>query len=197
MGQVLVDYNSINTVKKYTDDEALQKKISKEVFGTYEWAYLDIGLIDEAVALERTLKRLDSDIERDIARKCFENWHKYNMVPKEGMAELLTTLKEKGFHLFVLSNAPLRLRSIYKEAIPFYELFDDIIFSAEVRHVKPQKEIYEDAFERFGIKPQESFFVDDLPENIQGGKDMGMDGYCFSDGDVEKLKVVLLSLQSE
>ena len=34
-------------------------------------------------------------------------------------------------------------------------------------------------------------FIDDLPNNIAGAKACGMDGYCFADGDVEKLKRTL------
>ena len=44
---------------------------------------------------------------------------------------------------------------------------------------------------RRGLKPEECYFIDDLPNNIAGAKACGMDGYCFADGDVEKLKRTL------
>lgn len=53
------------------------------------------------------------------------------------------------------------------------------------------KEMYLHLYERFGLKPEECFFVDDLPANIQGARETGMDGYCFADGNVEKLKETL------
>lgn len=34
-------------------------------------------------------------------------------------------------------------------------------------------------------------FIDDQPLNIEGGRACGMDGYCFDDGDVEKLRKVI------
>jgi len=46
-------------------------------------------------------------------------------------------------------------------------------------------------FDRFGLKPEECYFIDDLQNNIEGAKACGMDGYCFADGDVGKLKETL------
>ena len=71
------------------------------------------------------------------------------------------------------------------------DCFDGILFSADVLCLKPQKEIYGHLFERFHLKPEECFFVDDLELNIEGARRCGMDGYCFDDGNVEKLREVL------
>ena len=58
----------------------------------------------------------------------------------------------------------------------------------------PQKELYQHLYARFHLEPQECFFIDDLPVNIEGAAKTGMDGYCFADGDVEKLRQRLLFL---
>lgn len=58
----------------------------------------------------------------------------------------------------------------YKEVLPAVECFDGILFSAEVLCMKPQKEMYGHFFERFGLKPEECYFIDDLPNNIAGAK---------------------------
>ena len=60
--------------------------------------------------------------------------------------------------------------------------------------MKPQKEMYEHLFERFCLKPEECYFVDDLPLNIEGGRACGMEGYCFADADVTRLREALLKL---
>ena len=83
--------------------------------------------------------------------------------------------------------------SCYRQVIPAIELFDGVLFSAEVKCLKPQKEIYMHFYRRFNLKPEECFFIDDLPGNIEGARQTGMDGYCFADGDVERLKARLLS----
>jgi putative hydrolase of the HAD superfamily len=54
--------------------------------------------------------------------------------------------------------------------------------------------MYEYLFERFQLKPNECFFIDDQLLNIEGGRACGMDGYCFEDGDVGKLRQRLLHI---
>ena len=108
-----------------------------------------------------------------------------------GMEELVRELKAEGFGIYLCSNASLRMVTWYKNIIPAWECFDGIFYSAEVKCMKPQKEMYEHFYERFGLDPQECFFIDDLQDNIDGAKATGMDGYCFADGDLEKLKAHL------
>ena len=122
---------------------------------------------------------------------CLEHWHEYCMWPVPGMEELVTWLKGNGYGLYLCSNASLRMLDCYLDVIPGIRLFDGVLFSAEEKCMKPQKEMYRHLFQRFRLRPEECFFIDDLPANIQGARECGMDGYCFADGDVERLKEVL------
>ena len=96
--------------------------------------------------------------------------------------------------IYLCSNASMRLPDMYKKVIPGIRHFDGVLFSAPEKCIKPQRQIYEALFSRFCLKPEECFFVDDLQLNIDGARECGMDGYCFADGDIEKLKGVLYGL---
>ena len=48
--------------------------------------------------------------------------------------------------------------------------------------VKPQPEIYRLLFKKFSLKPEECFFVDDSPANVEGALYCGMTGAVFNDG---------------
>ena len=111
------------------------------------------------------------------------------------MEELVTDLKRDGYGLYLCSNASLRMLKCYGDVIPGIRLFDGVLFSAEVKCMKPQKEMYRHLFDRFGLRPEECFFVDDQPLNIEGGRACGMDGYCFADGEAETLKKVIARLR--
>ena len=152
---------------------------------------LDMGLITEEAALKRMQKRLPDDHAKEMARLCLEHWNEYCMWKVPGMEELVRELKAEGFGIYLCSNASLRMVTWYKNIIPAWECFDGILYSAEVKCMKPQKEMYEHFYERFGLTPEECFFIDDLQDNIDGAKATGMDGYCFADGDLEKLKARL------
>lgn len=54
------------------------------------------------------------------------------------------------------------------------------VTSFEARSMKPDSVIYEVAIERAGVSPNEIFFTDDRPENVQGAKDAGLDAVLFT-----------------
>lgn len=195
MGNVLVFYDSMRVVRHFVEDEGQRQAVNTSVFVSPEWLMLDMGVISEDEALKRMQGRLKEDGEKTAAKLCLEHWHEYCMWPVQGMEEMVTYLKNQGYGLYVCSNASLRMLKCYKDVIPGIGLFDGVLFSAEVKCMKPQREMYNHLFERFGLSPEECFFIDDQPLNIEGGRACGMDGYCFKDGDVEKLQQVIKSLK--
>ena len=195
MGNVLTEYEPDLVCAHFIKNDAMKRRINQTVFISPEWVLLDMGVISEEAALKRILYRLDSEEERDLAALCFEQWHLYNMHPKAGMDKVVRELKERGFGLYVCSNASLRLPACSGRVIPEAQLFDGMLFSAQVKCMKPQKEMYGHLFSMFRLKPEECFFVDDWDLNIEGAAACGMRGYCFEDGNVEKLRQVLAELK--
>lgn len=187
MGKVLLDYDPVKVCWQYTDRREEVELIGKELFFSEEWVLLDYGTITEEEAMERINKRLPDERLRAIAGACLAHWHEFNISPKPGMGELVRKLKERGCRIYLCSNASHRLR-VYQDQIPGMQYFDGTLVSAEERLLKPDPAIYKRLFEKFAIRPEESFFIDDLPANIEGARQCGMAGYCFADGDVEKLE---------
>jgi putative hydrolase of the HAD superfamily len=195
MGRVLVDYEGDKVCKLYIEDEAERRAVTATVFDSQEWLFLDMGLLTEEDALKRMQARLDTDHAKEMAALCFLKWHEVNMKPNKEMGKVVADLKNQGYGIYLCSNASVRLLTCY-QMIPGIEHFDGILFSAEVKCIKPQKEMYEHFFERFDLNPEECFFIDDLPMNIEGAKACNMDGYCFADGDIERLKEALSRLNA-
>lgn len=197
MGNVLVDYVGDKVCSIFTEDKEMAREVAAAVFVSPEWVFLDMGIISEEEGLRNMQSRLDTEEKRQLAARSFWHWHEYNMTAKPGMEEVVRELKAGGYGIYLCSNASVRLLSCYKETIPAIDCFDGVLFSAEVKCMKPQKEIYAHFFNRFGLKPEECFFIDDLDNNIQGARDCGMDGYCFADGNVAGLRDVLGRLNRE
>ncbi len=194
MGNVLVYYDSRRASRRFAADEQEMEAVNTSVFISPEWLMLDMGVISQEEALKRMTARLPQGHAREAAALCLKHWHEYCMWPVPGMEGLVADLKNQGYGLYLCSNASLRMLDCYLDVIPGIRLFDGVLFSAEVKCMKPQKEMYQHLFGRFGLKPEECFFVDDQPLNIDSAKECGMDGYCFSDGDVEKLQKALRNL---
>ncbi|WP_314909215.1 HAD family hydrolase [Oribacterium asaccharolyticum] len=176
MGNVLVTYNPEWVIRHYTEDEKLIREVKNIVFHSQEWLLLDAGLIEEEKAERNWMERLSSDKAREIAHLSFQNWHLYNMKVIPGTAEIIRALKENGKEIYLLSNASMRLLSIYKEVIPAVECFSGIFYSAAHKCVKPQDIIYERFLEEYSLNPSDCFFIDDLEENISAAKAAGISG---------------------
>ena len=176
MGNVLVTYNPEWVIRHYTEDEELIREVKNIVFNSQEWFLLDAGLIEEEKAERNWMERLSSDKARELAHLSFQNWHLYNMKTIPGTAEIIRAVKENGKEIYLLSNASLRLLSVYKEVIPAVECFSGIFYSAAHKCVKPQDIIYERFLKEYSLNPADCFFIDDLEENISAAKAVGISG---------------------
>lgn len=193
MGKVLVDYDPMYACDQLVENPADRERVCTAVFVSPEWLLLDIGVISEEQALRQMCARLPQRLH-EAAGNCLAQWHRYCMRPREDMAVLVREMKQKGYGIYLLSNASNRLPGMYQDVIPAVECFDGVVFSAAEKYIKPQKEIYERFFDRFGLKPEECYFIDDLKMNIDGAKACGMDGYWFADGDIGRLRAKLNEL---
>lgn len=193
MGKVLVDYSAAPVCEHFIEDFLDRERVCTAVFNSQEWVFMDMGLFTDEQALQHIYRRLPERLH-ESAMLCLRDWDKYNMKTMKEMEPLIRELKEKGYGIYICSNAAIRLLDIWKEVIPAADCFDGVLFSADVKCVKPQKEIFHHLFNRFGLKPEECFFIDDLEHNIAGARACGMDGYCFADGDIGKLRKVLEEL---
>ena len=196
MGKVLVEYDAMRVCRHHIADEADRQQVCTAVFVSPEWVLLDMGVISEKQALRQMCGRLPERLH-EAAALCMRDWHKYCMETVPEMDPLIRELKAQGFGIYLCSNAGVRLLECYREVIPAVECFDGILFSAAEKCIKPQKEIFEHFFQKFDLKPEECFFVDDLQLNIDGAKACGMDGYCFADRNLERLKVRLTGLAAD
>lgn len=193
MGRVLLDYEPLKVCRQYTDRTDEVEQLDRALFSSPEWVLLDRGDITEEEAMAVVRERLPNERLKHMADLCMAHWHEYNISPMQGMGELVKEIKERGYHIYLCSNASLRLR-VFMNRIPGIEYFDGVLISAEERLLKPEPAIYMRLFEKFSIRPEESFFIDDLIANIEGAKACGMDGYCFADQDTGRLKAALCEL---
>ena len=191
MGGVLVDYTADNATWHFTDDPDIVREIHNVMFCSQEWMALDMGSMTDEKAINRILPRLSSDKVREIARITFEHWHEFNNVERPGMARIIQAIKNRGQHVYILSNVSRRLTNTYKQVVPAPDLYDGAFFSGEVLALKPQPIIYQMFFERFGLEPSECFFIDDVPENADAAIQCGMDAWCFDTGNNKDLERIL------
>jgi putative hydrolase of the HAD superfamily len=79
----------------------------------------------------------------------------------------------------IISNAWASARAAITHKFAVADLFDAIILSAEEGVKKPDPRIYQIALARLDVMPAETIFVDDMAENVDAARALGMCGVQF------------------
>lgn len=190
MGNVLLSFEGDSLMRRYVPDADDCKLLMKELFETGDWVKLDWGQLREEGLADLVCPRVPARL-REPLRQMLTHWYQHlEMIP--GSYELVAELKTAGYKVYLLSNAGYSLEEVYRHDVPAIGLMDGRIISALEGVIKPHDEIYKRLFDRFDLQPEECFFIDDLPANIEGSKRNGMDGHVF-DGDHKALRQALIS----
>lgn len=187
LGHVLTVFDAYALTRVYESDEKNVALIAETVFDRLYWDRLDAGTISDAEVTEGFLSRLPNELH-EKALNAYNNWIE-NLTPIQGMIELVGDIKAAGGRVFLLSNTSVNLYEGYHRNPWMKELFshfDGLCVSGVIHLTKPSREIYEYILQEYGLKAEESVFIDDNEKNIAGCEAVGIKGYLF-DGDAEKL----------
>lgn len=179
MGNVLLRFDPEFFIQQLGVTPEDGRTLLIQVFRSLEWAQMDRGSLTEKQAAELICQRLPERLHA-AAYILTDQWER-PIQAIDGSYALVEELKNLGYGLYLLSNASYRQHD-YWPLLPCSRFFDGTLISADVKLVKPQPEIYRLLFEKFSLKPEECFFVDDSPPNVEGALYCGMPGAVFNDG---------------
>lgn len=165
-----------------------------------KWIFFDIGstLIDETEAYNHRVRDIIvgtnisfeefDDVRIALAKQGLDGnsaaikhlglsktpWHSEDEVPYPDAHNTLAALRNKGYRLGIIANQKLGTAERL-ESWGLRQYFDVIAASAELGYAKPDKKIFEKAFELAGCIAEESVMVGDrLDNDIIPAKAIGM-----------------------
>ena len=192
MGQVLMDFAPPKFIARlgYTGDDA--QALLQEVFKGWEWVAFDRGAITGEDVVNSACSRLPRRLHEAARELVFHWWDE--MIPMPGAKELVTELHEKGYPLYVLSNASQDFHK-YFDSIPGSEFLprERRFVSSDHRLLKPEHEIYERFFQTYGLTPESCVFIDDHAPNVEAARRLGMKALVHR-GDMGRLRRELREL---
>ena len=177
MGNVIMDFSPDYILSMYTKDVKLINFLKYKILYTVAWARSDKDELTEEGIYDETIKGLDEKYH-SIAKEVIYGWYNYKTESKE-IYELMKELKNKGYRLFLCSNAAESFHK-YEDKIEAFKLLEAKVVSADIRQVKPDKEFFEYLLNTYRLKPEECFFIDDLAVNVKGAYECGIDGYQYN-----------------
>ncbi len=134
----------------------------------------DSGKIEPYDFYSEVIKRLEAKID---PQKFFHFYCDIFSLD-QSILNLLKRLKAR-YRLVLLSNTDIERFNFVKRKFPGILIFDDYILSYEVGYLKPHPEIYKAALKKAHARPEESVFIDDIKENIDGAAQAGIHTIIF------------------
>lgn len=170
-GGVVMDWNPRYFFKDYFNDDEKMEFFLKNI-ATDEWnAEQDRGRsLAEGTEI---LVAKHPEWEKEI-RAYYDNWTTMLKSDIPENVAVLRKLENTKYELFGLTNWSAETFPYALEHYDFFKIFEGkIVVSGTEKLIKPNPEIWEVLLERFGIKAEESVFIDDNFKNIEMAKKIG------------------------
>ena len=176
VGKVLVEYDPDGMMKKLGFDEETLQTVNQAVFQNELWNESDRGVLSPEELLEAFIAN-NPVYEKEIRQVIDAVGDTISLMPYT--VEWVKGLKEKGYHLYILSNYAEYTYEKTSHKMEFLPYMDGVVFSYRCKLIKPEKEIYEYICKTYELKPEESVFLDDRKDNVEAARNMGMHGIVF------------------
>lgn len=174
-GGVFVDIRFRELILDATGDTKLADLFWDRIFAPGSpWILYDQGLLTTDEVRQR-LGEWVPEIPPAALDRFMKEWPRWLPTFPE-MEGIVDALHEAGLKCYMLSNFSEQFEE-FAAYTPAIRHLDGKIISYAVHHLKPHREIFELAAERFGIRPEETLFIDDAPHNVAGAREVGYEAY--------------------
>jgi haloacid dehalogenase superfamily, subfamily IA, variant 3 with third motif having DD or ED/haloacid dehalogenase superfamily, subfamily IA, variant 1 with third motif having Dx(3-4)D or Dx(3-4)E len=97
----------------------------------------------------------------------------------EELIDFIQSLRQ-NYKIGLLSNAFVDARPSLSKRFPgLLNVFDEVVFSYEVKIAKPDPRIYSLMLDKLGLEPENAIFVDDFRENVEAAHALGIHAIQF------------------
>ncbi|MCD8018721.1 MAG: HAD family phosphatase [Clostridiales bacterium] len=171
MGMVLVDFHWRDFLAELGYESEQIEEIGRAVFRNPLWHEFDWGIMTDEEILTQ-MKRDAPHHVQDIDR-IWENFQ-YVCKPFDYAEELIRSLHELGYKIYILSNFGNTLLHLERPMFTFLDYVDGSVISYAVQQMKPNDDIYESLLSKYTINPANAVFFDDLEANCETARKLGI-----------------------
>lgn len=172
----------IGNVVLYFDHEKMVNQVAKALqvpFTQVKKCFFDDGLLNAfeigTVSTDEVLAELLKLTTQPPPKPHILTAYNAIFVENLSLIPIIHSLKKQGKRLILLSNISEPHFIYAKNTFASIALFDDAILSYEVRHAKPDQEIYKAVLAKANCLPYECFYTDDILGHIQSARLQSID----------------------
>ena len=195
IGGVLIDIHPERTYQYLSDSADVEVSMVKESFPWDAHDQYERGIMNN----EDWFITYKESLPQPCCLKRSDFWNAWKLLlgEEKNTVNILEALN-KQYSIWLLSNTnPKHIQDEIEKRYLFPSLVNGAVYSFDVGVRKPEKEIYEIAMQRANANPQECLFIDDLIENIQAAKQIGIEGIHFISSEQLKQELVRLGIINE
>lgn len=176
---VIFDYGNVMTqdiIIPIISNCAKQLGVELEICGDAIYKFLpefDTNSISEKEFWEKICNELRIHHKNISWKKIFLK----SLVENEEIIKIIKILKDEGYKIGLISNIEEPIVDIVKNK--YKGLFHAEVYSCDEGIRKPDIKIFEIALKRLGVKSNEAVFIDDLPQNVEGARRIGINAIRF------------------
>ncbi len=141
---------------------------------------LETGRLTWADFVVRLGAALSDDLGREVRMDGFAERLFAALHPNEELFAYFRELRGRGVRLALCTNNVREWEPRWRTLLPIDELFEVVVDSGFVGIRKPDPGIYGLTLERLGLRGEEVVFVDDLEQNVEAARALGMAGVVFT-----------------
>ena len=172
VGDVLIGYRWKEMLLDHGIPDEIAQRIGENIFSDSIWKKFDSGLVSIEELQEHYIRLYPEDEEHI---RYFLNSGELMHVERPRVWERVHALKEKGYHIYLLSNYSQVLFEKHTNGASFLQDLDGGIISYQVHIVKPDPAIYQTLLQKYDLNPSECIFYDDRKENTDAAKECGIE----------------------
>ena len=175
LGGVILKDEPITFLKKLNIDDNTYNQL--KIFFD-DWNKLDLG----EESLEDKYNKCNFPIEYDnLYKDKLINYYKYREIDIR-LIKCINKLKENGYNVYVISDNNKEC-SLYYKNNPSFNNIDGWVMSCDYHTTKDIGNIFDIFINKFNLKPEECYFIDNNAINIKVAKRHGIIGSVFNTND--------------
>lgn len=176
VGKVLVYFEPDWLLDYLGYDEKTRQILKENVFYDAIWEEADRGVLSKTELVQACVDKIP-EYEEEV-RAIYKNiGQTLEIMPHT--VEWLKDLKERGYHLYLISNYGEELYEQTEHKLEFLPYMEGTIFSYQCKMIKPDLEIYRKLLEEYQLQASECVFIDDRQVNIDAAEKVGYRGIRF------------------
>ena len=121
-----------------------------------------------------------------------ERWFGH-LEANQRLIDYMRELRGRGYKMAICTNNIREWEARWRAMLPVDEIFDVVVDSAFVGSRKPEPRIFQITLERLEAAPEASLFLDDVEDNCDGARRLGINAIRFRSTDqaIEEIEAAL------